>query len=318
MFVSRCLPDLSRSQVQRSIRLSLVTVDGVTAWKTGIELKAGQEVVFVEAPREPVLATPEPIPLDVLYEDEHMLAVNKPHGMVVHPAAGHPSGTLVNALLGRCPELAGMGPLRPGIVHRLDRGTSGVMVVARSEKGREGLAVQFLERSLFKGYVALVLGSLPGESGCVDRPIGRHPRDRKRFSSRVTEGRSAVTEWRGVAASGPYCVAALRIRTGRTHQIRVHLSDSGCPVAGDDLYDPGWAGRVGPASAALLSQGPMLHSALLCLRHPVTRKPMALSAPIPDRMRGALEALLPGAVDLVPRLPDVHFFPGGSQWATNG
>jgi len=315
-FLVSALGNVSRSQVQRAIRLSLVTIDGVVAWKTGIEIKAGQEIVYQPAPTEPVLAAPEDIPLDVLYEDEHIIVINKAWGMVVHPAAGHPSGTLVNALLGRYPEMAGMSPLRPGIVHRLDRGTSGAMVVARTEKAREGLSVQFLDRTLLKGYVALLRGAPTAASGVIDRPIGRHPADRKRFSSRVEGGRAAGTLWRKLAARGTWTVAGVRILTGRTHQIRVHFADQGWPVAGDDLYDSAWRARVKGPLADLLVQGPMLHSALLCLKHPITDAKLRLQAPLPSRMRAAIEAALGEEAGGVPEVLCSNDLPGGEAWET--
>jgi len=302
-FLSDVLEGLSRSQVQRSIRMGLVEVDGVQAWKNGMVLRGGEEVEFTPPPPQPVKAEPEEIPLDILHRDEHLLVVNKPPGMVVHPAAGHPSGTLVNALLGYDPELSGLGPLRPGLVHRLDRGTSGVIVVARTPAAREHLSAQFLARTVFKGYLALVLGIPRRDEGKIDRPIARHPGDRKRFSSKGQGGRPSVTLWRRVASVSASSLLALRILTGRTHQIRVHLSDEGYPVVGDTLYCPSWAGRAdralrrGDAGAgtralkAAFSQGPMLHAALIELVHPACGSPMCFHAPLPPRLETAGELL---------------------------
>jgi 23S rRNA pseudouridine1911/1915/1917 synthase len=297
-FISSRLETFTRSAVQRSIRLGQVTVDEITAYKTGLAVREGQEVLFVPPPKEPTRAEPETIPLDVLLEDEHIVVLNKTAGMVVHPAAGHPNGTLVNALLGRYPDLGREEGLRPGIVHRLDRGTSGAMVVARTEKARESLSEQFLRHEVFKGYLAILRGRRREDAGRIERPIGRHPTDRKRFSSRGGEGRAALTLWRKLEAVPEATLAAIRILTGRTHQIRVHMADDGYPVAGDDLYGGGCAptpicgsARTRDAEGTLR---PFLHAALLRFSHPASGVALTSCAPLPQPFRSAVQALFPG------------------------
>ena len=295
-FIAAEIGDISRSQVQRSIRLGLVTVDGITASKTGLELRHHQQVGFVRPPVEPVVAEPEDIPVNVLFEDDHIIVVNKPAGMVVHPAAGHHRGTLVNALLGRNRQLAAMGPLRPGIVHRLDKGTSGVLVVAKTQSARERLSNQFLQRRVFKGYLCLVLGCPKEPEGRIEQPIARHPKDRKRFTSKGHEGRAATTLWRRVANCRGVALLAVRILSGRTHQIRVHLSDFGFPVVGDDLYCPTWQRRVDRPLRQVCAEHPealMLQAAHLGIAHPATGAPMSFAAPLAPHISEALENLFP-------------------------
>lgn len=325
-FLSALLPDITRSRIQRSIREDLVSIDGIPAWKTGIRLKEGQEIVFQPPSVRALTATPEHLPLDILFEDEHLLVVNKVAGMVVHPAPGHPGGTLVNAVLGRYPEMCTGGSLRPGIVHRLDRGTSGAMVVARSETARTGLSEQFLERTIFKGYLAFCFGSPATVEGTVEQPIDRHPRERKRFTSLSGQGRPSQTRWRTLVSGRGFSLMAIRILTGRTHQIRVHLADVGHAVVGDDLYCPGWRRRTddlalhatrrglwisdfvstgpdidasirggsGKELAAACRHGPLLHAAVLGFTHPVTREPMVIHAPLPPAMNAAAQWLARG------------------------
>ncbi len=310
------LEAVSRSQVQRAIRLGLVAIDGIAAHKSGLALREGQELSFQPPPQEPVRAEPEAIPLDVLYEDEALVVVNKAAGMVVHPAAGHPGGTLVNALLGRDPALGRLGPLRPGIVHRLDKGTSGCIVVARTARAREALAEQFLERTLFKGYVALTLGCPGADAGRIERPIARHPTDRKRFTSRLAEGRHAETRWSVFARGLGLGCLGIRILTGRTHQIRVHLADDGFPVAADDLYGPGWEKRpvaTNPELREAFAEGPLLHAACLRFRHPVTGRDVCAVAPLPGRFTRLLDAMGEGlAAALEAHLGNPTFFGGES------
>ncbi len=303
----------SRSQVQRAIRLGLVTVDGVFPGKTGAELKAGQEVSFAPPPAAPSRAEPEDIPLDIVFEDEHIVAVDKPPGMVVHPAAGHHSGTLVNALVNRYPGMRQLEGERPGIVHRLDKGTSGVMVVALNAKARERLSAQFLARTVFKGYIAIIVGGMKGETGSITRPICRHPTDRKRFYSRGTDGRPSETLWRQVARGDGFSLVAVTILTGRTHQIRVHLKDEDRPVAGDDLYNSRWRQRMpGGPLADVLEEGPMLHAACLEVDHPTSGERLCFSATPSPRFHRALEILFPGqGTELLTAAAGRDYFPGG-------
>jgi len=274
-----------------------VLVDGRPT-RPSARLRPGQAVsVLVPAP-EPALPRPEDIPLEVLHEDASLLVVNKPAGLVVHPGAGRPGGTLVNALLGRVRDLSGVGGvLRPGIVHRLDRGTSGLLVVAKDDAAHRALVRQFSGRAVEKEYLALVLGVPDRASGEVDRPIGRDPVHRQRMSVRAPRGREAHTSWRIEERFDGAALLRVRIHTGRTHQIRVHLASIGHPVAGDALYGgtrtP--SSRRSEARAVLASlERPALHAARLAFTHPATGERREFAAPLPpdlvdvvDRLRAA-------------------------------
>ena len=313
-YLATAIEGISRSQIQRAIRLGLVSVDGITAAKTGLALQAGQEVLFQPPPVEPSTAIPQDIPLHVLFEDEHIIVVNKAAGMVVHPAGGHPDGTLVNALLGRNPALGKLGPLRPGIVHRLDRGTSGCLVVAKTTLARDGLTEQFLKRTVFKGYLAITLGAPKADAGIIDLPISRHPTDRKRFTCNRPDGRPSLSAWRVHARGAGLGVVAVRIYTGRTHQVRVHLSDRGFPVAADDLYASRWRQqphlRKEPLSLAC-APGPLLHATRLSFVHPVTRQIVAFVAPLPERFLEVIRHIDEGLpLELAAQLADPRFFGG--------
>jgi 23S rRNA pseudouridine1911/1915/1917 synthase len=276
----------SRSQTRRWIEAGLVRVNQQAA-RAAWRLQEGDRV---EAePPEPVAleVTSEPIPLHVLYEDRELIVIDKPAGLVVHPAPGHPSGTLVNALLHHCRDLSGIGGvLRPGIVHRLDRGTSGVLVVAKSDAAHRALADQFRTHSVERVYRALVRGAPTHESGRVERPVGRHPSDRKRMSVRTASGREARTAWRVLrrfARSG-YAWLEVRPETGRTHQIRVHLASAGLPIAGDPVY-----GRARPKALGLAR--PALHAAVLGFVHPGTGERLRFEAALPEDLAHALGEL---------------------------
>ncbi len=246
--------------------------------------------VLVAYPPEPVPSRlePEPIPLRILYEDRELLVVDKPAGMVVHPAPGHARGTLVHALLHHCgSDLPGIGgTLRPGIVHRLDRGTSGVMVVARTERAQWHLAEQFRSHAIERVYRALVRGVPRAAAGRVERPVGRHPRDRKRMSVETRRGRPAATAWRVLERFPRAGLAWLEVRpeTGRTHQIRVHLASAGLPLAGDPVYGRARGDRHG-------LRRPALHAARLGFTHPVAGRELAFEAPLPEDLAGLLERL---------------------------
>ena len=261
------LAGVPRAQARRWIDEDRVRLDGRPA-RASRHVESG--AVVEAAPPEPLESAlpPEPIPLVVLHEDADLIVVDKPPGMVVHPAPGHRSGTLVNALLHHCRDLSGIGGvLRPGIVHRLDRGTSGVMVAAKNDASHAGLAEQFRAHGVERVYLALVAAVPGADAGRVDRPIGRHPRDRKRMSVRTRSGREAHTAWRVLRRFPKSGVALLEVRpeTGRTHQIRVHLSASGMPLVGDPSY--GRAGRRAGARALRLDR-PALHAAVLGFDHP--------------------------------------------------
>lgn len=278
----------TRSQAKRLIDAGRVQVDGVPR-KSAHALAAGARVtVALEAPH-PTTVEPEALPLVVLYEDAHLLAVNKPPGMVVHPAPGARRGTLVNALAHRLGVLAGVGPAdRPGIVHRLDRDTSGVLLVARTAAALEALARQFRERTVEKRYVAIVRGRVAKASGVIDQPIGRHPVERKRMSVHGRRARHAVTRWEVVERLGDATLLRLAPETGRTHQLRVHLAAMGHPVLGDRVY-----GRRGRRSVAADAEWPRqaLHAEELRFAHPVTCAPLTVRAPLPEDMEAVLNRL---------------------------
>jgi len=299
------LQGLSRSAIQKMIAGEQITLNGGKA-KPGTRARPGDVIELRSLALTEIALEPEPLPLDILYEDGDCIVVNKAPGMVVHPAAGRRSGTLVNALLYHCPNLRGIGgERRPGIVHRLDKDTSGVMVVAKHDQSFHQLAAQFKERRVRKEYLAVVWGRVDKEKGIIDRPIGRHRKDRKRMSSlhRLRRSRQAVTEWQvearfPVAASGsPFSwVTLLRLRpvTGRTHQIRVHLSDQGYPVVGDRIYGPKKA-RLAKHRLELPTlvdfSRQALHAKRIIFSHPRTGAELEFSAPLFPDMEGLLDCL---------------------------
>ena len=289
-FLTARLGDRTRSQVQRLIREGRVELDRTVA-RPGIALRPGDLVrVDIPAPA-PAMPRPEVLPLDILLDDADLVVVNKSAGMVVHPAAGHADGTLVNALLHHVQDLSGIGgELRPGIVHRLDRGTSGLMVVAKHDQAHAELARQFAEREVVKEYVALVWG-LVRQGRRIDLPIGRDPVDRKRISVRSRRAREAVT--RVVTAESLEGVTLVRvaIATGRTHQIRVHLSAIGHPVVGDPVY--GGRRRHPPSHLRILQRldRPFLHAARLAFTHPRDGRRLVVSCALPDDLENLVEAL---------------------------
>jgi 23S rRNA pseudouridine1911/1915/1917 synthase len=287
------LPELgTRSRAKGLIGAGLVRVDG-TPRKSAHVLHAGQEVAVAIPPPEPAGVAAEALPLVVLYEDAHLLAIDKPPGMVVHPAPGARRGTVVNALLHRLGALEGVGdPGRPGIVHRLDRDTSGVLLVARTPEALAGLALQFHDRTLSKRYVAVVHGSVRTATGVIDQAIGRHPRERQRMSVRARRGRAAVTRFEVVERFRGATLLRLAPETGRTHQLRVHLAGLGHPIVADRLY--GGRGRRGTgALAAALEACPRqaLHAESIAFVHPVTGVPVVVRAPLPADLEALLGAL---------------------------
>ncbi len=281
-------PELSRSRIQELIREGRVTVNGQSA-KPSHRLRPGERVRVEVVPRPTLSAAPEEIPIDVVYEDEDLLVVNKPRGMVVHPAPGHPSGTLVNALLAHCRLPAGDDPIRPGIVHRLDKDTTGLVVVAKNELALRALQRQLLQREVSRKYLALVVGRPQPSAGTVRAPIARHPHQRKRMAV-VDGGRPAVTHYRVVEELGEYSLLEVALETGRTHQIRVHMAHMGHPVVGDTVYG-------GRRARCPLLGGQALHAYQLSFRHPRTGEVMRLTASLPEDFRGLLSRLRCQAVD---------------------
>lgn len=273
--LSRLIPDLTRSGAQKLLERGAVTREGKPVRKND-RPAPGQVLEVVLPDPEPIAVRPQDIPLDVVYEDGDVIVVNKPVGLVVHPAPGHPDGTLVNALLYHCgASLSGInGQLRPGIVHRIDRDTSGLIIAAKNDKAHLALAAQLQDHSLARTYEAVAVGSLREDSGTVDAPIGRHPADRKKMAIDRKNGREAVTHWSVLARYPGYTHVECRLETGRTHQIRVHLASIGHPLLGDTVYGakkpvPGLAGQC-------------LHARRLRFVHPSTGEEMELECPLPD------------------------------------
>ena len=293
-FLVSILPEHSRSQIQRLIKEGQVLVAGHEA-KANLQVKTGQEItVDVAAPVDPV-PKPEALPLPIVYQDSDLIVVDKPAGMVVHPAAGHATGTLVNALLHHVDDLSGIGgEKRPGIVHRLDRGTSGLMVVAKHDAAHEELARQFADREVEKEYIALTWGEVMAGRR-IDAPIGRDPSNRKKMapaSARVRRSREAVTRIvRAEHFGRVLTLANVAIHTGRTHQIRVHLSGIGHPIVGDALYG-GVRRRVpGDVRAVTHLDRPFLHAARLAFTHPGDERRMEFSSELPEDLQRVLDEL---------------------------
>jgi 23S rRNA pseudouridine1911/1915/1917 synthase len=281
-YVARALPALSRSYAQQLIAAAQITVNGRPA-RASLGLSAGDLVAVAVPPPQPIDLLPEPIPLSIIYEDADVVVVDKPAGMVVHPAPGHPGGTLVNALLARYPDMQLSGDLRPGIVHRLDAGTSGLLVVARNDAAMRVLADQQRERQMRKIYLAVAEGRFKQAEGVIDAPVGRHPSDRLRMAV-TPQGRPARTHYRVAEELGAYSLLELRLETGRTHQIRVHLLHIQRPVLGDPLY----GARKGRPSLGLGRQ--FLHAQQLGFRLPGGEW-REFSSPLPDDLQLALGKL---------------------------
>ena len=279
------LDGVTRSAAQKWLEEGRVTLNGKPV-KKNARLSPG-DVLMISPPQpEDIDLIPQNIPLDVVYEDADVIVVNKPVGMVVHPAPGHPDGTLVNALLYHCKDsLSGInGEKRPGIVHRIDRDTSGLLIAAKNDKAHLALAAQLQDHTLFRQYHAVVIGGFREDSGTVDAPINRHPTDRKRMAvCRPGEGREAVTHWQVVDSHDGYSHITCRLETGRTHQIRVHMAHTGHPLLGDVVYGnkkpcPGLAGQC-------------LHAAKLTFVHPSTNEEMTVEAPLPEWFENTLSKL---------------------------
>ena len=282
-FLASSLDGLTRSQATRLIESGEVAVNGRAVSKS-YKLAGGEDIAVTLPEPEPVEAVPQDIPLDVVYEDADVIVVNKPSGMVVHPAPGHPDGTLVNALLYHCAgTLSGIGgALRPGIVHRIDRDTSGLIIAAKNNAAHQYLSAQLADHTLARTYECIVVGKLREDRGTVDAPIARHPTDRKRMAV-VAGGREAVTHWEVIARYPGYTHVRCRLETGRTHQIRVHMAYIGHPILGDTVYGakkevPGLTGQC-------------LHAVGLRFLHPRTHEVVELSCPLPDEFTRMLQKI---------------------------
>jgi 23S rRNA pseudouridine1911/1915/1917 synthase len=293
--IAATVPELSRAQVQRLIEDARVQINGAVVAKAGQRVRAGDAVTVEVPPAEPVEVVAEDLPLTVLYEDADLIVIDKPAGLVVHPSAGHPRGTLVNALLFHCKDLSGIGgALRPGIVHRLDKDTSGAMVATKNDRAHAALAAAFAAKSrgepggIVREYLGITAPAPATALGTLRTRHGRHPSDRKRFSSRVATGKSAVTHWKVVEPLTGAALVRFRLETGRTHQIRVHAADHGWPLLGDPLY--GRTPRPLAAIAAALGRQ-ALHAAVLELDHPVTGVRLRFESPLPDDLAAALSQL---------------------------
>lgn len=274
-YLTSLIDDMSRSYIQKLIGEDRVFVDGKVV-KSNFRVLSGQTVaLYLPEPKDALIA-PEDIPIDIVYEDSDIIVVNKHKGLVVHPAPGHETGTLVNALLYHCKDnLSGInGVLRPGIVHRIDRDTTGVIVVCKNDSAHRYIAEQLKEHSITRRYQAIVYGSFKTDSGRVEASIGRHPKDRKKMAVGVRNGRYAATNYRVLENLGNYAYIECELETGRTHQIRVHMASINHPILGDTVY--------GPDKNPFHLEGQALHAGLLGFIHPSTRKYMEFTAPLPD------------------------------------
>jgi 23S rRNA pseudouridine1911/1915/1917 synthase len=295
LFLVDYLPAQSRSQIQRYIREGDVLLNAAHT-KAGTQIKAGNLITgHLPAPTVSEVI-PEKLPIPFIYQDEHIVVINKPAGMVVHPAGRVQSGTVVNSLLFHVRDLQGVGGVvRPGIVHRLDKGTSGVMVVAKHDRAHEDLVRQFKNREVTKIYLALVYGTIEGAEGVISAPMGRHPTDRKRFSLRTRQPKEALTKWRVKERFEGITFVQVSPKTGRTHQIRVHMASINHPLVGDPLYtkkrrlsqieDPELREKI----EALERQA--LHACHIAFRHPATQKTVEFTAPLPSDIENILEVL---------------------------
>lgn len=283
-WISNALPDLSRSYIQKCIKDNAVLVNG-NPQKSGYRLRVDDEIVFsVPKAAEPAIEA-ENIPLDILYEDDDILIVNKPKKMVVHPAPGHYSETLVNAVMYHCKgQLSGInGVLRPGIVHRIDRNTTGSLIICKNDKSHNAIASQLKEHTITRRYRAIVHGVIDRDNGTIRAPIGRDPKDRKRMAVNETNGKPAVTHYTVIERFREYTYIECRLETGRTHQIRVHMASIGHPVLGDEVYSR----RQTPYRL----EGQVLHAMVLGFIHPATNEYMEISAPLPEYFEHLLHIL---------------------------
>ncbi|WP_125140360.1 RluA family pseudouridine synthase [Clostridium transplantifaecale] len=283
-FLSESCPLQSRSFLQKLLKSELVDVNGKTV-KSSYKVSAGETVSFEVPEAVEAEITAQEMPLDILYEDQDVILINKPKGMVVHPAAGHYEGTLVNGLMHHCrDQLSGInGVMRPGIVHRIDMDTTGVIIACKNDLAHNSIAEQLKVHSITRKYYAVVFGNLPDDEGTVKAPIGRHPTDRKKMSVISKNGKDAVTHYRVLERFRGYTYVECRLETGRTHQIRVHMASIGHPLLGDQVY--------GPAKQPFRLNGQTLHAGVLGFIHPRTGEYMEFSAPLPDYFEELLTKL---------------------------
>ncbi|MFA5867556.1 MAG: RluA family pseudouridine synthase [Actinomycetota bacterium] len=277
--------DISRSRAQKLIDAGLVKVDGSVHSKSS-NLAGGETIEAILPPKASVATKAEPIPLKIVFEDDYLVVLSKPPGMVVHPAPGHPSGTLVNALMAHTKGLSSIGGTdRPGIVHRLDKDTSGLIIAAKTDAAHQGLSEALKKREIKKTYLALVKGGFRDDEGVIGEPVGRHARDRKRMATGGAKGREAFTRWRVKERFKRYTLLEVRPETGRTHQIRVHLAHIGHPIVGDPVYGPD-----STVAAKLGLKRQFLHAAGLEFIHPVTGREISLTDGLPPDLQAALLA----------------------------
>lgn len=282
-YIAKCLPDLSRVMVQKLIEEKQILVNEKSV-KTSYTVQKGDKITITIPEAKETTLKPQDIPLDIVYEDDDILVVNKAKGMVVHPAAGNPEGTLVNAVMAHCKgNLSGIGgELRPGIVHRLDKDTSGLLIVAKNDKAHIQMSKQIQDREVKKIYIALVRGIISENEATINMPIGRSMQDRKKMAV-TKKGKEAITHFQVLERFDKYTLLKVKIDTGRTHQIRVHMAEIGHPVVGDMLYSNG-KNEFG-------IEGQMLHATSLDFKHPITQKPLHLEAPLPEYFEEVLKQL---------------------------
>ncbi|HEY3426235.1 MAG TPA: RluA family pseudouridine synthase [Negativicutes bacterium] len=283
VFLTQHFKTASRSHLQKLISAGQVKINNRQV-KANYKIQTGDLIEVIVSEAKPIAAVPESIPLTILFEDDDLIVIDKPRGMVVHPAAGNYHGTLVNALLAHCDDLSGInGEIRPGIVHRLDKDTSGVMVAAKSDRAHISLAKQIKDRTASRRYLAIVHGNIKEEQGIINAPIGRHPVDRKKMAVTFSNSKEAITHFRIIERFGEHTLVECKLKTGRTHQIRVHMAYIGHPVVGDPKY--------GPERTPFLITGQALHSTELIFVHPVSGLKMVFTAPLPGDMQEILTDL---------------------------
>ena len=282
-YIAKCVPDLSRMMIQKLIEENQILVNRNPV-KTSYAIQKGDSITITIPEAKETTLKPQDIPLDIVYEDDDILVVNKAKGMVVHPAAGNPEGTLVNAVMAHCKgNLSGLGgELRPGIVHRLDKDTSGLLIVAKNDKAHIQMSKQIQDREVKKIYIALVRGIISENEATINMPIGRSMQDRKKMAV-TKKGKEAITHFQVLERFDKYTLLKVKIDTGRTHQIRVHMAEIGHPVVGDMLYSNG-KNEFGV-------EGQMLHATSLDFKHPITQKPLHLEAPLPQYFEEVLKQL---------------------------